>query len=247
MKIAGAKINRAFTLIELLVVIAIIAILAGLLMPAMSRAREQANRTNCASNLRQCGAVLFLYAGDHKGLLPQAEPGTYSDYTDTYGGAAVGPALVVALKPYLSSFKVWGCPSVNAVPIDDPSNTSLYRCSYQYFPYHTQTGGVTPFINNGHMTDQNSRRILMQDETYFYTSANAWRANHSSGGTLTANTSCPSLKTYFGGTPAGMNTLFGDGSVQWFNFRTDMQGLQKISQLTNAWVPATSAVALSGS
>ena len=64
--------RRAFTLVELLVVIAVIALLAAMLLPALSNARQSGRRTACASNLRQLGVALSIYAGENEGDFPVA-------------------------------------------------------------------------------------------------------------------------------------------------------------------------------
>ena len=78
--------RKAFTLIELLVVVAIIAILAAMLLPALSAAREKARRSACMNNLSQMGRAFESYAGDYNGYLPSWAGWVGPDYTWCYNG-----------------------------------------------------------------------------------------------------------------------------------------------------------------
>lgn len=99
--------RRAFTLIELLVVIAIIAILAAILFPVFARAREQARRTSCLSNMKQLGLALYMYAQDYDETLPMR----YVGITDQWGYEYTWKDC---LYPYIKNLQVFACPSNNA-------------------------------------------------------------------------------------------------------------------------------------
>lgn len=104
--------RHGFTLIELLVVIAIIAILAAILFPVFAKAREQARRTSCASNMKQIGLAFSMYSTDHDG----AYPSVYDDVS--YPGMRI--IWADKIRPYVKNRQLFAClsqPDVSLAPV----------------------------------------------------------------------------------------------------------------------------------
>ncbi len=95
--------KKGFTLIELLVVIAIIALLTSIMMPALGKAKEQAQAVICRSNLKQWGLIFALYAQDNDDSLVQSEGDTKVNSTDAYWPGAT--------LPYYQDTDIRHCPS----------------------------------------------------------------------------------------------------------------------------------------
>ncbi|MDD2486179.1 MAG: DUF1559 domain-containing protein [bacterium] len=102
--------KQGFTLIELLVVIAIISILAGILFPVFSKAREKSRQTACLSNLKQLGAAMMMYTQDYDGVFPPADFQLFQTWTIPH---IMWPQILLNEK-YVGSVKVFACPSYAA-------------------------------------------------------------------------------------------------------------------------------------
>ncbi|RYX81701.1 DUF1559 domain-containing protein [bacterium] len=130
--------NKAFTLIELLVVIAIIAILAAILFPVFARARENARKSSCQSNLKQIGLGLIQYSQDYDEKWPVQE--------DAYripagsGSAGAPSSWDLLVQPYVKSSQVMQCPSDTGNSFNlTATGFGLRRRSYGMAAYALQT------------------------------------------------------------------------------------------------------------
>ena len=211
--------RAAFTLIELLVVIAIIAILASMIFPAFSRAREMARRTSCASNMKQLGLAFTQYFQDYDERYPKAgnyqnwapgnghwvagnqtttEDQTLAYFTSTNSYNATGVAANVeagAIYPYVKNTQVYVC----------PSNRNADKSKLSYSMNCTLSGQAEFSVQNS------TEVILLVDEAY-PSDGYFWAPKPTETG---ANTSSDQLTQVHNG---GGNLLFADGHVKFYPF-----------------------------
>jgi prepilin-type N-terminal cleavage/methylation domain-containing protein/prepilin-type processing-associated H-X9-DG protein len=216
--------TKGFTLIEMLVVVAIIAVLAAILFPVFARARENARRASCQSNLKQIALGIFMYTQDYDEKFPIYNTGI------TYNVANPQPySWADIIQPYLKSQQLYQCPSESTAPTT--TNPSIANSGYTDY-------GINLYLTYGDMSadgtlgsagakslavlTQPSLTVMMFD----YVSTNPTNA-FSVGCTVARPcTSSPGLATFPAATatvPAvglrhldGMNFSFTDGHVKWY-------------------------------
>src|SRR5215471_16156050 len=223
-------LRRGFTLIELLVVIAIIAILAALLLPALTYAKERARRANCKNSLHQFGLAAIMYGDDHQQVLPSgaSNVGADDDHLPVLSSATSN-----ALVQYTTDKRLFHCPSFAAYfikeqPLRNPDEQAYgYIVGYNYHGGHINT--PWPALVQAHwvspqkLTDPSSLVLLsdMNDWSPGYTQS---FAPHGRGGPVFMSGDDYSNRAADGASSsdigaAGGNVGLLDGSVAWKNVK----------------------------
>jgi len=158
---SAVKRSKAFTLIELLVVIAIISILAAILFPVFARARENARRASCSSNLKQIGLGIMMYTQDYDERLPRNDD----------GATGVGTP-VDTLQSYIKSYQIWICPSDSSPFLLADGNKTSYAMNQVYYMdasqdlFEANTTGVS--VASLASIDDPSGTIAFGDSSGYY-------------------------------------------------------------------------------